>query len=95
MKYFAISIIIAIPALSSAPSKVVPSVVTNLCPTNSFKNGYSSSLNLYFSFKTISPPLYESIIWGLTFLPVNSKAVSMWEMKPIVGTFFTVPSIDA
>ena len=95
MKCFAISIIIAIPALSSAPSKVVPSVVTNLWPISSFKNGYSSSLNLYLSFKIMSPPSYESIICGLTFFPVISRAVSMWEIKPIVGTSFTVPSIEA
>ena len=60
-------IIIAIPALSSAPNNVVPSVVNNVLPFNVFNIGNSSGDNINFEF--------PRLIGDKSYILKNLKAV--------------------
>ena len=78
-----------IPALSSAPSNVLPSVTIKRLPLNSFIHGKRSMDNVTSLFKAISLPSKFSMIRGLTPVPLKSGAVSMCAIKPTVSTFLS------
>ena len=64
---------IATPALSSAPRRVLPDAVMISCPRFSAKYGKASGDNIRSgsSGKVISPPLYPFIIRGFTPFALN------------------------
>ena len=72
------------PALSSAPSSVVPSVTIRCLPMLRLRIGKSSGLSTVFSFSAMSPPVY-STMRGLMSLPEQSGEVSIWAMRPMAG----------
>ena len=78
-----------IPALSSAPSNVLPSVTIKRFPLNSFIHGKRSINNVTSLFKAISLPSKFSMIRGLTFVPLKSGAVSICAINPTVSTFLS------
>ena len=74
------------PALSSAPRRVVPSVTMRCLPSFFLRLGKSLTRMTRFSawFSTRSPPRY-STIRGFTSLPEQSGEVSMWAIRPMTG----------
>ena len=77
----------ATPALSSAPSSVVPSVWISVWPLKNSSSGKSATRIVSWPFSAMSPPSYSSMMRGLTSLPLMSGDVSTWAMKPITGAF--------
>ena len=77
----------ATPALSSAPSSVVPSVWMSVWPLKKASSGNSSTRIVRWPLSTKSPPSYSSTMRGLTSLPLMSGDVSTWAMKPMTGAF--------
>ena len=75
----------ATPALSSAPSSVVPSVWMSVCPLKNVSSGKSATRIVNCPLSTMSPPSYSSIVRGRTSLPLMSGEVSTWAMKPTTG----------
>ena len=87
MRYSAAVMISATPALSSAPSSVVPSVWISVCPLKKASSGNSETFIVSWPFRAMSPPSYSSITRGFTSLPLMSGEVSTWAMKPMTGAF--------
>ena len=87
MRCSAAVMISATPALSSAPSSVVPSVWMSVWPTKCFSSGNSSGVMASWPLRRISPPSYSSTMRGFTPAPLMSGEVSTWAMKPITGAF--------
>ena len=77
----------ATPALSSAPSSVVPSVWISVCPLKNSSSGKSATRIVNWPFSAMSQPSYSSMTRGLTSLPLMSGEVSAWAMNPITGAF--------
>ena len=77
----------ATPALSSAPSSVVPSVWMSVWPLKKASSGKSATRIVSWPLRTMSPPSYSSMTRGLTSLPLMSGDVSTWAMKPMTGAF--------
>ena len=77
----------ATPALSSAPSSVVPSVWISVCPLKKASSGNSETFIVSWPFRAMSPPSYSSITRGFTSFPLMSGEVSTWAMKPMTGAF--------
>src|SRR6476659_7308112 len=77
----------AIPALSSAPSRVVPSLVTMSWPTRAASAGsaFGSSVCRGSPGRTIVSPSHDSWTIGVTPAPVTSGVVSTWAMSPTTG----------
>ena len=87
MRYSAALMISATPALSSAPSSVVPSVWISVWPLKNASSGNSATRIVSCPLRTMSPPSYSSMTRGRTSLPLMSGEVSTWAMKPITGAF--------
>ena len=77
----------AMPALSSPPSSVVPSVVITVLPIAAANSGLSAASNTCRGSpgNTISPPSYLSITCGRTPAPVVSGEVSKCALKATTG----------
>ena len=86
-KYATAEIISAMPALSSAPSSVCPSVTIRSCPLYAATSGKSFTVSTMPSFSpnVMSLPSYEVTTRGRTSLPLMSGLVSRCEMNPITG----------
>ena len=80
---------IAHPALSSAPRSVVPSEVTMDLPMFLFNSGFSDSRMTTEESpgSTMSPPGYDGIICGFTSVPDAEGDVSTCATSPTTGTF--------
>ena len=77
----------ATPALSSAPSSVVPSLVTMSWPTRPTSAGESSESSTWVGSpgSTIGEPSHASWTIGRTFEPLTSGVVSTCAIKPTTG----------
>ena len=82
------AIISATPALSSAPSSVVPSVQTRSSPTRLLSAGSFAGVIAILcpstSPQTKSPPVYVTM-WGFTPAPGATSVVSRWAIRPRAG----------
>ena len=72
------------PALSSAPSRVVPSVTISSSPAWADRPGHRDSVRETASDRGRSPPSYRTMR-GFTFSPEASGDVSMWAMRASTG----------
>ena len=88
-----VCIIIAIPALSSAPRSVVPSVVIIVWPFFVASALSIAGSNTILFLRLITLPSYSSIKLGKTLAPLISVAVSWWAISPIVKFEFTFDGI--
>ena len=77
----------ATPALSSAPSSVVPSVWMSVWPLKKLSSGKSLTVIVRWPLRKMSPPSYSSMMRGLMSRPLMSGEVSTWAMKPMTGAF--------
>ena len=75
----------AIPALSSAPRSVCPSVTIMSSPTCCRSSGNFSGEDTIPSDSTISFPSQFFTMRAFTFSPLQSGEVSQWAMNPITG----------
>ena len=80
----------AIPALSSAPRSVVPSLVTMSCPTRAASSGSCSGSSTWRASpgSSIGAPSQASCTIGDTSAPLTSGVVSTCAMSPTTGAPF-------
>jgi hypothetical protein len=83
-RYATAPMISATPALSSAPSSVVPSVVTMSCPTRAARIGFSAARSTLSGSRgrTMSLPSHSRTTCGSTLAPDSSWLVSICAIRP-------------
>ena len=86
-RYATAAMISAIPALSSAPRSVVPSLVTMSWPTRTARAGSASGSRTCRGSpgSAIASPAHASWTIGDTSAPVTSGVVSTWAISPTTG----------
>ena len=89
-RYATADMISAIPALSSAPRSVVPSLVTMSCPTRAASSGSFSGSSTWRASpgSAIGAPSHASCTSGFTPAPMTSGVVSTCAMSPTTGAPF-------